>query len=593
MKDFIKMMLATMAGLLLFSVVWMLMMFSFIGSLAALSSDTPVVPKEGVLYMNMSNFIIAEKENPMDVSALMQGNMKVKTLSLLNAIRALNMAAADPGVKFLYMRPDGVSAGIADLEEFRNAILKFRESGKAVISFIENPSNASYYLASAADKVYVTASKGGMNTVIGLSSRMFFLKDLLDKLGVNMQLIRHGKYKSAGEMYIKNQISKENFEQTQVMVSSIWNSLVDDIAASRNITPEAFNALVDNLSLVEPEDFVANGLADAQMSREERKQKICDLYMAENFSDVSFIPFEDYTIARTSNPKFSTNQIAVIYADGEIVDGDDDPQNVAGDTFAELIADVRANDMVKAVVLRVNSPGGSVLASDKIRKELQLLRESKPVVASYGNYAASGGYWISAGSGYIFSDATTLTGSIGVFSLIPEFGKAVKNLAHINVTSINSNRHSDMYSSMRPLDAAETAFAQQSVEHIYDEFTSIVADGRDLRKTYVDSIAQGRVWAGADAIKIGLVDEIGGIEDALLRAAFEADGSTSYDNFYIASYPAPQNPLESLLSVFDSAKKPLIFEGTPFEALERAFAPLKSAESGRIYARLPYEFVIR
>ena len=593
MKDFIKMMLATMAGLLLFSVVWMLMMFSFIGSLAALSSDTPVVPKEGVLYMNMSNFIIAEKENPMDVSALMQGNMKVKTLSLLNAIRALNMAAADPGVKFLYMRPDGVSAGIADLEEFRNAILKFRESGKAVISFIENPSNASYYLASAADKVYVTASKGGMNAVIGLSSRMFFLKDLLDKLGVNMQLIRHGKYKSAGEMYIKNQISKENFEQTQVMVSSIWNSLVDDIAASRNITPEAFNALVDNLSLVEPEDFVANGLADAQMSREERKQKICDLYMAENFSDVSFIPFEDYTIARTSNPKFSTNQIAVIYADGEIVDGDDDPQNVAGDTFAELIADVRANDMVKAVVLRVNSPGGSVLASDKIRKELQLLRESKPVVASYGNYAASGGYWISVESGYIFSDATTLTGSIGVFSLIPEFGKAVKNLAHINVTSINSNRHSDMYSSMRPLDAAETAFAQQSVEHIYDEFTSIVADGRDLRKTYVDSIAQGRVWAGADAIKIGLVDEIGGIEDALLRAAFEADGSTSYDNFYIASYPAPQNPLESLLSVFDSAKKPLIFEGTPFEALERAFAPLKSAESGRIYARLPYEFVIR
>ena len=593
MKDFIKMMLATMAGLLLFSVVWMLMMFSFIGSLAALSSDTPVVPKEGVLYMNMSNFIIAEKENPMDVSALMQGNMKVKTLSLLNAIRALNMAAADPGVKFLYMRPDGVSAGIADLEEFRNAILKFRESGKAVISFIENPSNASYYLASAADKVYVTASKGGMNTVIGLSSRMFFLKDLLDKLGVNMQLIRHGKYKSAGEMYIKNQISKENFEQTQVMVSSIWNSLVDDIAASRNITPEAFNALVDNLSLVEPEDFVANGLADAQMSREERKQKICDLYMAENFSDVSFIPFEDYTIARTSNLNFSTNQIAVIYADGEIVDGDDAPQNVAGDTFAELIADVRANDMVKAVVLRVNSPGGSVLASDKIRKELQLLRESKPVVASYGNYAASGGYWISAESGYIFSDATTLTGSIGVFSLIPEFGKAVKNLAHINVTSINSNRHSDMYSSMRPLDAAETAFAQQSVEHIYDEFTSIVADGRDLRKTYVDSIAQGRVWAGADAIKIGLVDEIGGIEDALLRAAFEADGSTSYDNFYIASYPAPQNPLESLLSVFDSANKPLIFEGTPFEALERAFAPLKSAESGRIYARLPYEFVIR
>ena len=201
MKDFVKMMLATLAGLILFSVVWALMMFSFIGSLASLSSDTPVVPKEGVLYMNMSNFVIAEKENPMDMTGLMQGNMTIKTLGLLNAIQALNIAAADPGVKFLYMRPDGVSAGIADIEELRRAILKFRESGKAVISFIENPSNASYYLASAADKVYVTASKGGMNTVIGLSSQMFFLKDLLDKLGVNVQLIRHGKYKSAGDVY--------------------------------------------------------------------------------------------------------------------------------------------------------------------------------------------------------------------------------------------------------------------------------------------------------------------------------------------------------------------------------------------------------
>ena len=593
MKDFVKMMLATLAGLILFSVVWVLMMFSFIGSLASLSSDTPVVPKEGVLYMNMSNFVIAEKENPMDMTVLMQGNMTIKTLGLLNAIQALNIAAADPGVKFLYMRPDGVSAGIADIEELRRAILKFRESGKAVISFIENPSNASYYLASAADKVYVTASKGGMNTVIGLSSQMFFLKDLLDKLGVNMQLIRHGKYKSAGEMYIKNQISKENYEQTHAMISSIWNSWVADIAASRDITPDRFNALVDDLALVEPEDFVDNGLADAQLSREERKQKLCDLYMAEDFNDVQFIPFEDYTIARTSAPKFSTNQIAIIYADGEIVDGDDDPQNVSGDTFAEMIADVRANDMVKAVVLRVNSPGGSVLASDKIRKELQLLRESKPVIASYGNYAASGGYWISAESNYIFSDATTLTGSIGVFSLIPEFGKAVKNLAHINVTNVNSNRHSDMYSSMRPLDGAETAYVQQSVEHIYDEFTSIVAEGRELRKTYVDSIAQGRVWAGADAIKIGLVDEIGGIEDALNRAAFEVDGSASYDNFYIVRYPAAMTPLESLLSSFQDVKTPLVFGGTPFEAVERAFSSLKDAESGKVYARLPYEYIIK
>ena len=593
MKDFVKMLLAVVAGMLIFSVIWVIMMFSFIGSVAALSSsDTPVIAKEGVLNMDLSNIVLSEQEQPFNFNGMFSKGTQPTSIGMWNAVQAVKMAAADPGIRFIYLRPDGISGGIAEIEEFRKALADFRLSGKAIVAFTENPSNASYYLASVADKVYVTGSKGGMNTLIGLSSQMYFLKDILDRLGVNMQLIRHGKYKSAGEMYIKNQISPENYEQNKVMISSIWNSWASQIATSRGIELSKFNELIDNLELNEPQDFVKYGLADDVLTREQRAQKLCTLYMTEDINAISFIPFEDYVAVKTTTPKFSTNQIAVIYADGEIVDGRE-VENVAGDRFAEIIASVREDDMVKAVVLRVSSPGGSVLASDKIRKELQLLKEKKPLIASYGNYAASGGYWISAGCDYIFSDATTLTGSIGVFSLIPDFGKTVKELAHVNVTSINSNKHSDMYSGMRALDKDEIAYQQKSVEHIYDEFTGIVAEGRDLRKTYVDSIAQGRVWTGADAIKIGLVDEIGGLEAALLKAANTVDGSESLDNFYIASYPATQTTWEALLATFQGQRTPVIFAGTPLEAVEKAFRNVSTAQSGKAYARMENEYVIR
>ena len=593
MKDFVKMLLAVVAGMLIFSVIWVVMMFSFIGSVAALSSsDTPVIANEGVLNMDLSNIVLNEQTKPFDFNGVFSTGTQPTSVGMWNAVQAVKMAAADPGIRFIYLRPDGISGGIAEIEELRKALADFRLSGKAIVAFTENPSNASYYLASVADKVYVTGSKGGMNTLIGLSSQMFFLKDVLDRLGVNMQLIRHGKYKSAGEMYIKNKISPENYEQNQVMISSIWNSWASQIAVSRGIELSKLNELIDNLELCEPEDFVKYGLADEVLTREQRVEKLCTLYMTEDINDISFIPFEDYVAAKTTALKFSTNQIAVIYADGEIVDGRE-IENVAGDRFAEIIASVRENDMIKAVVLRVSSPGGSVLASDKIRKELQLLKEKKPLIASYGNYAASGGYWISAGCDYIFSDATTLTGSIGVFSLIPEFGKTVKELAHVNVTSISSNKHSDMYSGMRALDKDEIAYQQKSVEHIYDEFTGIVAEGRDLRKTYVDSIAQGRVWTGADALEIGLVDEIGGLEAALLKAANTVDGSMGLDNFYIVSYPAAQTTWEALLAAFQSQSTPVIFAGTPLEAVEKAFRNVNTAQSGKAYARMENEYVIR
>ena len=592
MKDFVKMLLAVLAGMLLFSVVWTVMIFSFIGSVATLtSSQTPTVPKEGVLYMDLSTIELSEQETPFDISSFLRSRETLTSIGILDAVNAVNAAAADPGVKFIYLRPDGLSAGLAQAEELRTALRHFRESGKAIIAYTENPSNGSYFLASVADKVYVSSAHGASNYLLGISSQMYFLKDILDRLGVNMQLIRHGKYKSAGEMYIKDHISPENYEQNKVMIDSIWETFAKEIAASRGISVEKFNSLIDNLELVDSEDLVENGLADEALSREQRVEKICNLYMTDDIKKVNFIPFEDYAAVKAAAKKITGDQIAVIYADGEIIEGTSNGQAIQGDAFSEMVAGVRKDPKVKAVVLRVSSPGGSVLASDKIRQELDLLAAEKPLIASYGAYAASGGYWISSGCKYIYSDATTLTGSIGVFSLIPDFGGAVKNLAHVNMAFINSNRHSDMYSGMRALDSEEIDYMQKSVEDIYGRFTGLVADSRNLRQTYVDSIAQGRVWTGADAVKIGLVDEIGGLEDAIARAAAEVDGFPG--DFAVVGYPAPLTTMEMLIASFEPVKTPVIFAGTPLENVEKTLRSALEVNTGRVYARMPYEYVIR
>ena len=264
---------------------------------------------------------------------------------------------------------------------------------------------------------------------------------------------------------------------------------------------------------------------------------------------------------------------------------------VAGDRFAKVIADVRNDKSVKAVVLRVNSPGGSVLASEKIKTELDLLRESVPVIASYGNYAASGGYWISACSDYIFSNATTLTGSIGVFSMIPDFSGTINGKLRVNITPVNSNRHADMYGGMRPLDKNEIAYMQASVEKIYNKFTGIVSEGREMSVPSVDAIAQGRVWAGAEAIRIGLVDQIGTIEDAIAYAAMSIEDVSSPADVQIVEYPKPLSTFEILLDSLTGEQS--IAAGTPFEGLEKAIRNSKTSCSGKAYARMPYEIIIK
>ena len=583
--------LATLTGLLLFGFISMFIMIGMIGAMAAAGSSKPVMPAEAVLSIDFSKMTLAEQTEEADPFAALQGGEMISPVGIYEAIKAVNAAAEDPAIRYIYMRPDAASGGFARIEEFRTALKNFRNSGKAVVSYIENPTNAGYYLASVSDKIYMTSYDGGMNMFGGISSQLIFLKDALDRLGVNVQLIRHGKYKSAGEMYIRNSSSKENMEQNEAMIGSIWESWATLIAQDRGISVETLNNMLNNLELNFPEDFLAKGLVDELLTRDELQKKLADLYVTDDYKHVKSISLADYaTLKNTVNYK-AANKVAVIYAEGNIVDGGAKDQ-VAGDRFAKIIQDVRNDKDVKAVVLRVSSPGGSVLASEKIKAELDLLRESVPVIASYGEYAASGGYWISANSDYIFSNATTLTGSIGVFCMIPDIGGTLKNKLHLNVTPVNSNEHADMYGMIRPLDNKEVAYMQASVEKIYDKFTNIVAAGRDMTVENVDAIAQGRVWTGAEALGIGLVDQIGTIEDAINYAATSIEGVTSVNDVQVVAYPKPQTPIEALLESFGGQGES-IFAGTPLEDVETAFSGWTEAQSGKMYARIPYEIIVK
>lgn len=586
MKDFVKMTLAVMAGLLIFGFVAFFLSFAMIGALAAVGEKQPVMPREAVLKIDMSTFALSEQTveaNPMDM--LMAGGTSITPLGIYDAVRAINAAATDPAVKFIYMKPDGASGGTAQFEEFRKALADFRKSGKAVVSYIESPGNASYYLASVSDKIFMTPHDGAMSMFNGLSSQLIFLKDLLDRLGVNVQLIRHGKYKSAGEMFIRSSSSKENLEQNTEMVESLWGTWASSIAESRGISVDELNSIINNLELVLPADWVECGLVDELLNYNQLEDKLCDLFVVDDYKDVKGISLTDYaTLKNTVNFK-AKKKVAVIYAEGDIVDGDA-KENVAGNRFAKIISDVRQDSTIQAVVLRVNSPGGSVLASEKIKTELDLLREYKPVIASYGDYAASGGYWISANCDKIYSNASTLTGSIGVFSIIPDLGGVVKDKLHITITPVNSNEHSDMMNGMRALDQKEVAYMQASVENIYDKFTTLVSEGRGMPVARVDEIAQGRVWTGADALEIGLVDEIGTLEDAINYAALSIDGVTGVQDVQLVGYPKPQSTMEILLESLTGESN--VFADTPFESIGKAFQEFGKQDIGKAYARMPY-----
>ena len=451
-------------------------------------------------------------------------------VTMLSYVQAIDAAAQDKNIGMIYMTPDNISAGVAQVEEIRAALERFRKTGKPVVAYCRKLGTQSYYLASVADKVVLDPASESFIT--GLSSMHFFLKDILDVLHVDIQLIRHGKYKAAGEMYTRSSSSPENRQQNEELLGAMWKSMSAQVVASRNFSADDLNGWIDNLDLCTAQDFKDKGLVDETWYIDEMEKYLCEQSGAEKIEDVSFVKINKYASKLKKGSR--KNRIAIIYADGDIVDDGSDA-NVVGPKLASVIRKVREDKKVKAVVLRVNSPGGSAQAAEAIRRELQLLRAQKPVIMSLGDYAASGGYWISAESDQIFIDNATVTGSIGVFALIPNLGDVAGKVLKVNVETTNTSAHSDMMTVMRKLSDEEVAFIEKQIEKVYDDFTSIVSNGRGMKKDEVDAIGQGRVWSGLDALSIGLADRNGGLQDAIAYAAEKA--GLDKDDYRLDLYP--------------------------------------------------------
>ena len=586
MSKFFKTTCAAFLGTLVALCVVVFIFFSIIGSLSSslTSQESPKVSvaPNSVLKIDFAE-MISEQDSENPLAMFTSPGSSGKSIGILKVIKSLEIAATDPSIKFVYMNCDNVNIeSISTLEELRAALVRFQSSGKAIIAYANNYSSPGYYLASVADKVIM--NEYGSSTILGLGTNMVFLKDFLDKLGVEVQLIRHGKYKSAGEMYINNNISPANREQNQEMIDAIWETWSSEIAQSREISVEDFNKWVDNLEIEDAEDMKEYNLVDELMQQNEVEDYICTLADASKIEDVKMVSLSNYASAKIKQNFKVKDKIAILYANGEIVMGNDS-ENISSARYAKMISDIRKDSTIKAVLFRVNSPGGSAHAAEIIRNELTLLNEVKPIIVSYGGYAASGGYWISAGCDKIFTNNTTLTGSIGVFSMIPNTQKIMKNKLGINSVSIKSNKHADMMGMSRPLDNAEVAYMQSQVEKIYTDFTQIVADGRGMSVERVDELAQGRVWAGADALQNGLADERGGIYEALNYTANVA----ALTDYRIVEYPTPKSQMEKLMEGLSGSSNNNV-QG-PVSIFKETYERMLLNKETGVMARVPYIYL--
>ena len=575
---FLKSLLAAILGSFIALGLLFLLAIGMIGALMPAEETVSVAPSS-VLKIDLGSTIGEQTvSDPLDLSSIVPYAGSTSSIGILDAVRAIDYAATDPAIKFIYLTNCGYSSGLAYMEELRGALERFRTSGKPVIAYGDNFSFGGYYIASVADKIY--ADEFASNNILGVATSIIFLKDILDRFGVKMQLIRHGKYKSAGEQFIASDISEANREQNQAMVDALWKAAAGSICESREISLTDLDRMVNNLELNTAQDMMDAGLVDELCTVNGMEENLRTLAGAEKLKDVKMISLDKYIKARIKTNFKAKDKIAIIYADGQINPNGSD--GITEDKFQPIIRDIRADSSIKAVVLRVNSPGGSVQPAEIIRTELELLQQEKPLIVSYGTMAASGGYWISAGADKIYSNSTTLTGSIGVFSMIPSLEKTFKDIAHVNPVTVRSHRHADMGSMTRSLDREETAAFQEQVEMIYDHFINIVAEGRGLTPERVDEIAQGRVWCGSEALGIDLVNEIGGLKDALDYAAVSA----GLEDYRIEAYPKVKNSLDKLMEGLNSAETAIGAFSDPEQLMQSLFESVK-AEKG-IYARVPY-----
>lgn len=520
---FLAALLAFVAGTIVLFVLWIALVLGMVGSM---SGSAPVVEEQSILKIDLSEMITdAPSTDPMAGLDLMT-LQATPQLSLYSALRAIDAAAGDERIKGIYLRMNGAGATMetAVMEELRETLVQFKESGKFILSYNESYTQGSYYLATAADKIYLQP-EGSMEWS-GLASNLIFFKGLIDKLGLDIEIFRPTvcRYKSAVEPYFMTRMSDENRAQMQALVDSTWKTLTENISKARGISVEELNRLADELEVMLPMEAVEHKLIDGVCYEDQMEEKfLAQGVEADKEGNLRFVSLGDY--AAQVGPdlnRLTSPEVALVYAQGEIVDGEGSGAQIFGNSLAAKLREVREDENVKAVVLRVNSPGGSALASDIIWREMELLKAQKPVIVSMGAYAASGGYYISAPADAILSDRMTLTGSIGVFGMFMNPTKALQKNLGITMDGVKTNRSAGM-GQREPLTAAERRAVMRGVDKVYERFTGLVSEGRNLPIEKVLEIAGGRVWSGSDALEIGLVDGLGGLKMALALAAEKAD----------------------------------------------------------------------
>ena len=584
MKQFLKFTLAAAAGLVLgvFSII-------IIFSILAASGDSKEVQLDEPHLLRIElNGEIQDRVEEMAFDLSEITGQDVNILGLNDILANIKKAKTDENIKGIYIEIGMISAGFATREEIRNALLDFKESGKFITTYSEIYTQGSYYLASVADYICMYP-EGGME-LRGLNSTIPFFTNALKKMGIEPQVIRHGKFKSAVEPFMLTEMSDENREQIETYMGSIWEHFLKNVASERKLTIDRLNEIADNLEIQNTEDAVRLGLVDSLFYRDQFQNHLANLMEQENYDDINFVSLKKYNKVKNENArdKFKKEKVAVIYAQGEIQSGEGSETVIGSERISKAIRKARKDEKVKAIVLRVNSPGGSALASDVIWREMKLANEEKPVVVSMGDVAASGGYYIACASDKIYASPNTITGSIGVFGIMPNTEELMTDKIGITFDNVKTNKFADLGSVNRPLTQEEYDIIQKGVVDVYNTFISKVAEGRDMSQENVDDIGQGRVWSGTNALDINLIDEYGGLEAAVAGAAELAE----LEDYRIYELPEQKDPFQELLEQLEEDMQTSWIKyqlGDQYKYY-KTIQDIKHLKG--VQARMPYQFVI-
>lgn len=562
MKQFFKFTFASALGFLITFVVLILIIFGIISAtLSFTESKTVLVPEGSVLKMDLS-YPINDRGVAQPGFADFSSFMK-KPIGLIDVLENINKAKKDGNIEGIYLDLTSIQTGLASTQEIRNALNDFKSSGKFIISYAENYSQKTYYLASVADTVFLHPE--GMIDFKGLNAEVMFFKNMLDKIDVEAQVVRHGNFKSAVEPFVMEKMSEANREQTSTYINSIWANMLESISDSRDLSIEKLNRIADNLTVSNADDALKEKFVDNLMYTDEILQYFKNRLNKSEVDDIEMVSLRKYqdAIVEELRETFPKNKVAVVFAQGSIQSGDGgNSLTIDSDKVSRLLRKVRKDTTIDAIVFRVNSPGGSALASDVIWREAKLAAKEKPFIVSMGDLAASGGYYISCGADSIFANPTTLTGSIGVFGIIPNMKGLLNNKLGLTFDNVKTNENSGYISVNRPLTEYERKVLKNNIEDIYSTFTGKVAEGRGMSVEAVDEIGQGRVWSGIDAKQNGLIDEFGGLMAAIDAAAKKAGVE---DDYRLIKYPEKKEPLQAFIDELTGRDKSMTAESVKKE----------------------------